>query len=383
MSGLEGKKILLISGEAWGKSFVSKHHYATYLSKKNTVYFLNPVNRFSKIPLVNLSFQHSKINDDLILINYVNPVPRLNNLPKKVQALLYKNIAKKIQRKIGIDEWDIVWSFDPMRFWNWDGWKTKFKLYHTVDVHFNARFENEIATKADLIITTADSLIEPLKKFNQNIHKISHGADIDNFKENLTTIKLPGGNLVKAGLIGIFNKNIDYDLIHKCATENLNVDFCLVGPMLYLHPINDKIISNKIAELKNCTNVFFTGEVPSSTIIFYLNSFDINLVLYREARRDIIIGPHKLMGYFFSGNVTISSYIDEYKTAPTELILMGNHNADIPSKITEVVSNLKYHNSIANKLLRRTYAEENSYDKQIERISKLIEPLNAKPINDQ
>ncbi len=37
------KTILLISPESWGKSFVSKHHYAVELAKKgNIVYFLNP-----------------------------------------------------------------------------------------------------------------------------------------------------------------------------------------------------------------------------------------------------------------------------------------------------------------------------------------------------
>ncbi len=40
---LDNKVILIISPQAWGKMFLSKHHYAIELAKLgNEVYFLNP-----------------------------------------------------------------------------------------------------------------------------------------------------------------------------------------------------------------------------------------------------------------------------------------------------------------------------------------------------
>ena len=43
MDSLRNKTILIISPQAWGKMFLSKHHYAIELAKRgNAVYFLNP-----------------------------------------------------------------------------------------------------------------------------------------------------------------------------------------------------------------------------------------------------------------------------------------------------------------------------------------------------
>jgi hypothetical protein len=47
---LSGKNILLISPESWGQNHVSKHHYATELSKNNKIYFLNPPSSKKQYP---------------------------------------------------------------------------------------------------------------------------------------------------------------------------------------------------------------------------------------------------------------------------------------------------------------------------------------------
>lgn len=101
-------------------------------------------------------------------------------------------------------------------------------------------------------------------------------------------------------------------------------------------------------------------------------AFDINMVLYKEEKRDIIINPHKMMGYFYSGNVTVCSWFNEYKDAEKELLVMCDTNAELPQTIGSIANGLEEHNSEERKQLRRQFAEENDYKKKIEQIAKLL-----------
>ena len=94
------------------------------------------------------------------------------------------------------------------------------------------------------------------------------------------------------------------------AKQNPAVDFIFVGPYK-LNNLSEAVdtayITSHVELLEKLDNVFFMGPVPSKSIINWLNHFDINLVLYREDKRNIIINPHKMMGYFYSGKITICS----------------------------------------------------------------------------
>jgi len=115
---MKNKIILIISPEAWGTNFVSKHHYANYLSKNNTVYFLNPVFSSKINPFGKINIEVENIKENLVKVNYQNLLPKLNKFPKFIQNYIFKRQAKQIQKKLNISKFDIVWSFDPFRFWN-------------------------------------------------------------------------------------------------------------------------------------------------------------------------------------------------------------------------------------------------------------------------
>ena len=368
------KTILLISPEAWGNNFVSKHHYARYLSKKNVVYFLNPVSS-SKINVFgNVGAVIEKIEDNLFLINYKNLIPRLNRLPKFIQSLIYAKQANQIKKALKIEQIDIVWSFDPFRFWNQNVWGSKKTIYHTVDVHFNKCFEQEISNSSDLVLISSELLRSSLQKSNSNIHYTGHSSDLDNFESGLISEnKIPGSNEIKAGLVGNFNHNVDYDLIYNIATENSSIDFIFIGPYTSnnLMSVNDQ--KKEVEFLEKLDNVFFIGAVKSNEILGWLTNFDINLVLYREDKRDIIINPHKMMAYFYSGKITVCSWFNEYKDAEKELVYVSTNNVDLPNIIKEVSKDLKYWNKEDLQKFRRDFAIKNSYDNKIEDIIKLLE----------
>ncbi len=99
---ISGKTILLISPEGWGQNFVSKHHYAAYLAKHCTVYFLNPVSASNKTILGSVHGEIKPISKNLFTVSYQNIIPKLNAFPKFIQSIIYKKQAKQIQKLIGL-----------------------------------------------------------------------------------------------------------------------------------------------------------------------------------------------------------------------------------------------------------------------------------------
>jgi len=363
---MKNKIILLISPECWGTNFVSKHHYANYLSENNTVYFLNPVNNSIINPFGNINTKVEKIKENLFQVNYQNLLPRLNTLPKFIQQIIFKKQAYQIQKELGIKQFDIVWSFDPYRFWNLYVWKTDKTIYHTVDFHPKAKFEKEVCQSSDYVFGVTPLVIKSISQYAKTIYRIGHGADVDNFTID-NSIKIPGHNKIKACYTGNFHKHIDYDVLIKMAENITNVDFIMIGPIKNNNLSSGKQIDNKkYQKLIQLANVFLIGSVPSNKLMSYLNQCHINLVMFKKEFETIHCSPHKLMAYFYSGNITISNYIDEHKNTDSEIIMMINDINNISDNIRNIRENLSKYNSQYLQQKRKQYANQNSYNNKIE-----------------
>ncbi len=372
---MKDKKILLISPEPWGINFVSKHHYANYLAKENTIYFLNPANGFSKNPLGNVSCKLKTIKKGLITIDYVNLIPRLNNLPKAVQKRTYKKQAKQIQKAIGIEKIDIVWSFDPNRFFEQGVWNAITKLYHTVDFHPQAKYEKDLVLSSDHFFGVTRLILDEHKDYRKGI-EIVHAADLDGFQEGIS-VNIPGNQTIKAIYTGNFHKHIDYNLLMTLVDQNPTVDFILVGPTQSSNLSSKNTIEiETFKQLKDKPNIFFTGNVPSNHLISYLNGCDINLVLFRKENEIIHCSPHKLMAYFYSGNITLSNYIDAHKNTSSDIICMEETGAEILLKFKQISTDLARWNSAELKIKRSEFAIANSYSEKIKQISNLLYFVN-------
>lgn len=370
---MEGRKIVfLISPEYWGNNFVSKHHYANYLSAKYLVYFIQPPSKWSFKNIFSTNIETKAINPNLLLVEMANILPRLNYLPKFVQDILFKIQAKRILGALKIKNPFIVWSFTPMIYWNLNIWNATKKIYHTVDFH-PAKFEKHTCESADIVVSVTDLVSQPILQYKPIIYNLGHGADIDSFvKANLNEVVLPGANRIKAGYVGNFHNQINYDLLKQLALRNLNIDFIMVGPYGKSNLSHFNTISNEdFEELKAMKNVFFIGSVPSNKLMSYLLHFDINLVLFKDDKKIIHCNPHKMMGYFYAGGITVSNFLDEYKDK-RHLLLMADEEKEIEGLFKYAAENLEDLNSEEKKLRRRKFAEANSYALKIEEIENLL-----------
>ncbi len=377
---LKAKTILIISPEAWGPAKLSKHHYATYLSKHNDVYFLNPVTRSRWHPFSGIKFRTETLRERLRIVNYENLLPSLNKFPSFCQAIIYKRQARLLQAEMGIAEFDVVWSFDPYRYWNLRWFIGKQYIYHSVDFHPGAKFEERCCKSADVVIAVTNLIRNDLLVFSRNVHKISHGADIDGFNE-VHPVNLPGKNKLKAMYVGNIHSEIDYDVLGRLANENTDVDFILIGPTGPSNLSNGNHIALAIkSKLEATGNIFFTGGVPSSEISSYLQLSDINLVLFKKHAEKNHSNSHKIMAYLYSGKITLATYLDEHQHEESEIIQIKTDPEEIREMFAKIKSNLSYWNSAELIEKRRSRALDNSYDSKISEIESILFSLKESAV---
>ena len=211
---LKNKTIFILSPEAWGTSFVSKHHYATLLaSEGNQVFFINPPSS---------NFKKNKLNDHLTIIDYsVGSFRGINRLPSFLRDIFNRILIGKLQRFIGKKP-DIIWSFDPFRFQNLQLFGAYCKIYHPVDVH-QTNLEVEAAKTADVIFSTANKILERFSSIKTPKYFINHGL-ATHFLENSTEIDFEvSKNSINVGYVGNLNyQYLDKEILAEILNENVD-----------------------------------------------------------------------------------------------------------------------------------------------------------------
>ena len=257
MPGLTNKTILIISPQAWGIMFLSKHHYAIELARRgNRVYFLNPPGEGWEVRPVNgkkvpdagrdkdmaaggrdkdiaaggrdkdiaaggrdkdiaaggravrrggVDVVPSGILPNLWFIRHDLNFPyklKFHALPL-FHALMHFQ-ARRILRAIGRPI-DIVWSFDlgyqyPFRFFG-----KSLKVFHPVDEPLTTAAIRS-ATGADVLFAVTREIVAKYHRFDIPRHFINHGVSNEFFEKahsdepvDALSEQLPAGDREDAG----------------------------------------------------------------------------------------------------------------------------------------------------------------------------------------
>lgn len=357
MSKLVGKYILLVSPEPWTHIFVSKHHYAINLAKRgNKVYFLNP-------PSTEVSVSRT-LYADVFSVNYKGFPPGLRFYPKIIQKYFLRRTLKSLEVLCG-KKFDVIWSFDNSVFFDFSPFpKNLLKISHIVDL--NQDFQTESAAKtADICFGVSTEIVNRLTQFNRKSHFINHGCNIFFNKEE--RIDLPGENSIKALYAGNLDiPYIDWVTFEAVIRENREVDFILVGPWI------GKEIKKRFTSFPN---VYHVGRVRSEALPNYYCAADLLLLLYKsEEFPEQLSNSHKMMDYLAAGKVIVASNTQEYTNLVNkELIIMAQKKCEYSSFFGACVNNIMFWNSEEKCRARMCFAEENTYDSQLDRIELFFE----------
>ena len=143
--------------------------------------------------------------------------------------------------------------------------------------------EKKLTETANLVFASAPGLVDKLKKYNQNVFYTPNVGDYDRFKnaksykykipKDLSEIPRP-----RIGMIGAMDEyKFDAELVRKCAQDNPNYSFVLIGPLA----LKDKNASLKDLGLANLDNVFYLGARPYDMKKFYMAGFDVDIIPYQ------------------------------------------------------------------------------------------------------
>ncbi|NOT76620.1 MAG: hypothetical protein HOP08_16950 [Cyclobacteriaceae bacterium] len=358
--------------------FLSKHHYAIEMAKKNnTVFFLNPpVQRTSTGK--SISIGPSNVHPNLFFIDHALSFPYI--LRFRVLWLfhfLMKYHVRRIEKEIGRPI-DIVWSFDignlyPLSYFR----KSALKVFHPVDEPLN-KHAFDAAEGAEIIFSVTKEILNKYSAIDVSRHLISHGVseyfianDPDVVKDNDQIHIGFSGNLLRQDI----DRKILLDIItqnHECVFEfwgSFSVAQSNVGGSM------DTDTADFIDKLKNLPNCKLHGVVSSSELATHIRSMDAFLICY-DVQKDQSKGTnyHKVMEYLGTGKVIVSNNITSYSKHANlvQMVEERTNNSDLPSLFRNVIENLNYHNSVLLQKERIAYAENNTYEKQMARIEGFI-----------
>ncbi|MDH3267264.1 MAG: hypothetical protein OEM46_00275 [Ignavibacteria bacterium] len=356
-----------MSSQEWGDIFVSKHHYALELSKKNIIWFLNSGFRKKLGKFVSVN----SVSNNLFIIDYFYLYYGLNKLPFFIIKLLNYLISKAIKKKIG--EIDVVLSFEQTRFFNLNLFNAKYKIFLPFDyIPSYPEFEKKVADSADIIISVSDEILKNIKSATPKV-KINHGLFIPANNIEIPFVIKMNKEKVNVAYVGTLNHgHIDRENFLNIVQSNQKCVFHIIGP--YNEPkVKNMDYFNFFKQLSSFNNIYFHGVIDKETLFSVLKSFDIFFTCYDWMNNPIrISNSHKVLEYLYTGKVTITNFFSAYKGVPEEILIMPRSNNDIAQIISQVSKNLSYYNSQANMIKRKEFAMQYTYEKNILRIEQVI-----------
>jgi glycosyltransferase involved in cell wall biosynthesis len=254
-------------------------------------------------------------------------------------------------------------------------------IYHCVDEHsaFPGHFmspavvrsyDDELTRRADLVITTSESLREPREAINPNTHKVINAADVELFNEALSPDCPLAADLAaiptpRIGVVGVHDYRLDVDALEALVQSDPTWQVVLIGPLRIGHA--DEV------RLRRYPNVHVLGEKPRGELPSYLKGLSAALIPYRACELTRNIFPLKLFEYLAAGVPVVAGGLPElemYRGA----VALADKVEDYPGLVRQCIAE----DSPAKRAERVEFAAANSWDKRVVEISALVEGALAR-----
>ena len=323
---LRGRDIICFSHD-WTGDPLSKTHLMRVLSRDNRVLWVNAIaNRMPTTSSKDISRIFRKLKDFTEPIREVEPntfvlnplaIPAYGTqaVRKFNQGFLISQV-KKALRKLKFHN-PVNMIFNPAAGLLAGKLGEKELIYYCVDEYtaFTGasnglrEIEESLFKKADLVIVSAEKLLENKKRFNENTFIIRHGVDFSHFRKALDeSSEIPGEikNLPRPiiGFHGLLADWVDFELIKKVAEHFSNGSVVLIGKIAV-------DAEQKIKILNDVKNVHFLGRKPYSELPNFCKGFDVALNPFAISELTLAANPLKVREYLAAGLPVISTDIPE------------------------------------------------------------------------
>jgi hypothetical protein len=363
-SFFKDKVVYIFSPQPWNYLQISKHHYARALAKDNEVYFIPPPTN-----AIVFNFAIEKAQEGLNLIRCTIPSPWFlrTKFPTFYKFVLRYFLSRLLRKKIPYA--DIVFDFGCyQQFDSLDFVNARYKIFFPVD-DFGTLQPND--READMVLTVSKNI---QRKFPEGkCHFINHGLS-DEFSERIVRWSKPRqpSMKIRVGCSGnLFIRYLDTSILIQLIQQHPDVEFHFFGSQ----EVDLSVSWQKqwYNFMKATSNVVLRGSLSAPDLAIAYDDMDAFLLCYKP---DYVNyhgeNSHKVLEYLSTGKVLVSTYLTIYKDMKLFEMSPRDQNEILISLFSKVIANVSAYNSDERKAARIQFALENTYDKQLVRISDLI-----------
>lgn len=321
---LRGENIVCFAKD-WSEDPTSNNHVMKLLARDNRVLWMNSIS--TRTPSLTSGRDLGKIVNKLksfakgpmrvegqmdVYTPIVLPFPH-NPLAVRLNQQILRGSVSLLRRNREMRDFQL-WSFIPSAakyigklgeslvvYYCTDEWSH----FSSVDRDKTMELERELCQRADIVFTTATTLLETKRLYNPETHLALHGVDQAHFARALlpTTELAPELRDVKPpviGFVGLIQDWVDVELIRYMAERHHDWTFVLVGKALV-----------DVSPLERLSNVRLLGRKPYEALPSYLKAFDVGIIPFvlNELTRNV--NPIKLREYLSAGLPVVSTDIPE------------------------------------------------------------------------
>lgn len=225
--------------------------------------------------------------------------------------------------------------------------------------------EKELLRKADVVMTSGQSLYEAKKNWHPDVHAFPSGVDAGHFGKarfyaadphDQETIPRP-----RIGYFGVIDERLDLALLEGVARRKPDWHLILIGPVARINP----------GSLPKLPNIHYLGMKPYNELPVYMSGWDIAMVPFAHNESTRYINPSKTPEYLAAGKPVISTpIIDVLRTYGRNGLVKI---AGTPEEFVRVAT-LELENTDREEWLEQVkdFLSHNSWDKAWQRMMYLV-----------
>lgn len=360
---------IVTSDEPWGKMMHTQLHYALELSRKHTVYFIDPPRKWP--PEISRLFTKTKqINKNLYLLPYINLLPVIKSLPVTIRFNDYLNFCR-VNRILRLRKGEkaVLWRFDSHRMLTISSCKFYGTIYHVVDDYRGKAANRLLLQGTDLVITTSPRNQEYFSIMHKHVFCIPQAISEDELLHDTDEpekIRKQYGEFVL--FTGTLSNANDFSLILHLVQHFRQYNFIFIGPEI----LND---SNKelFRKVLSCSNVHYLGTKDGKSLKNYIYASSVCIIPYRFAPKKTgnIRSPLKALHYLAQFKPVITSIDCEIDELDNKAVYFAKDEASFVQLLDDCLQNKNYYDTTAVK----NYLDHARYDKFIDKIIALLEEV--------
>lgn len=288
-------------------------------------------------------------------------------LIKQINDILYKLALRDINK------FDAVWICSPYLFRFLPKTYKGLVIYDCMDNHVAMAnptnrgiiFENEqrLIERADIIFASSRKLIETIPNLKQAVL-------IRNGHVNEMPLSVKKGEIkqkYKMGYIGTIASWLDIELLVNSASQNVNIEYHLIGPIdIAGYKKNGRFLEKRGVD----TGVYAEGVVEHASLKNAIRDYDALIMPFVLNETVLSVDPVKLYEYICYGKCIISIWYPEIDRF-TPFVYFYHNSKDYDKLIKELI-NIGFEPKY-NAFQQKNFLKENTWENRIKIINEVIE----------